>query len=86
MNLNYPQWENERVTYEYYWQKNALPEFYKKYVCSKCLYEIPCIMTCDTVRCDCHEFRKKRKQHDEAYLFINDFLQDVAGYERCKEV
>lgn len=53
MNFDNPYWIDLKVTYECYQTVGRLPEFYKKHVCTKCRYEIPCFTTCDEVRCKC---------------------------------
>lgn len=49
MNFDNPYWIDLKVTYEFYQASGRLPEFHKKYVCTKCQYEIPCFTTCDEV-------------------------------------
>lgn len=59
MNFDNPYWIDLKVTYEFYQTSGRFPEFHKKYVCTKCQYEIPCFTTCDEVRCKCREFKPK---------------------------
>ena len=53
MKFDDPYWIDLKVTYECYQAVGRLPEFYKKHVCTKCQYEIPCFTTCDEVRSKC---------------------------------
>lgn len=39
MNFDNPCWIDLKVTYEYYQAAGRLPEFHKKYVCTKCQYD-----------------------------------------------
>ena len=81
MNFDNPYWIDLKVTYESYQSVGRLPEFHKKYVCTKCQYEIPCFTTCDEVRCKCQEFKPKTVRKSDKYLHINDFMNDVAAFE-----
>ena len=78
MNFDNPYWIDLKVTYEFY---QTSGRFHKKYVCTKCQYEIPCFTTCDEVRCKCREFKPKTVQKADKYLDINDFMNDVAAFK-----
>lgn len=80
-NFDNPCWSDLQITYESYQEQDDLLRFYKKYVCSQCRYEIPCMSCSLEVRERCKEFHNKDKKFDTQYWLINEFLQDVANYE-----
>lgn len=85
VNFSTSYWHDLKSTYEAYKEQGKVPEFYKLHICPQCRYEIPCIPTCDEVRCSCTGFKKKKKIETTPFWLINEFLQDVADYERLKE-
>ena len=86
VNFSTSYWHDLKPTYETYKAQGRVPEFYKLHICPQCRYEIPCISTCDEVRCKCQEFKPKTVRKADKYLHINDFMNDVAAFEATRNV